>query len=70
MFVYIKCRFSLSYSDLEEIMQTRGAVIYHSTLQRCVRSFARLIRDKVRSRKKPVDGSWRMDETYIKLNSK
>ena len=25
---------------------------------------------RVRQRKKPVNGSWRMDETYIKLNSK
>ena len=70
MFVYIKCRFSLSYRDLEEMMQIRGAVIDHSTLQRWVRRFARLISDKVRSRRKPVNGSWRMDETYIKLNGK
>ena len=26
--------------------------------------------DRVRARKKPVNGSWRMDETYIKLNGK
>jgi transposase-like protein len=57
-------------SDLEEMMQIRGAVIDHSTLQRWVRRFARLISDKVRSRRKPVNGSWRMDETYIKLNGK
>ncbi len=25
LFVYIKCRFSLSYRDLEEMMQIRGA---------------------------------------------
>ena len=66
----MKCRFSLSYRDLEEMMQIRGAVIDHSTLQRWVRRFARLIRDRVRARKKPVNGSWRMDETYIKLNGK
>ena len=70
MFVYMKCRFSLSYRDLEEMMQIRGAVIDHSTLQRWVRRFARLITDRVRARKKPVSGSWRMDETYIKLNGK
>jgi transposase-like protein len=57
-------------SDLEEMMQIRGAVIDHSTLQRWVRRFARLISDKVRYRRKPVNGSWRMDETYIKLNGK
>jgi len=66
----MKCRFSLSYRDLEEMMQMRGAVIDHSTLQRWVRRFARLISDRVRTRKKPVNGSWRMDETYIKLKGK
>ena len=70
LFVYMKCRFSLSYRDLEEMMHMRGAVIDHSTLQRWVRRFVRLIRDKVRTRKKSVNGSWRMDETYIKLNGK
>ena len=48
----------------------RGASVDHSTLQRWVRRFTRLIDKRVRARKKPVNGSWRMDETYIKLNGK
>ncbi|HJD58602.1 MAG TPA: IS6 family transposase, partial [Rickettsia endosymbiont of Ceroptres masudai] len=32
LFVYMKCRFSLSYRDLEEMMSIRGAKIDHSTL--------------------------------------
>lgn len=70
LFVYMKCRFSLSYRDLEEMMMIRGAEIDHSTLQRWVRRFVCLIDKRVRQRKKPVNGSWRMDETYIKLNGK
>ena len=70
LFVYMKGRFSLSYRDLEEIMQIRGAMIDHATLQRWVRKFAFLIDQRVRRRKKPVNPSWRMDETYIKLNGK
>lgn len=70
MFVYMKCRFSLSYRELEELMMMRGAEIDHSTLQRWVRRFVPLIDKRVRQRKKPVNGSWRMDETYIKLNGK
>ncbi len=67
LFVYMKCRFSLSYRELEEMMQIRGAMVDHSTLQRWVRRFAKLISDRVRQCKKPVNSSWRMDETYIKL---
>jgi len=64
----MKCRFSLSYRDLEEITSIRGAQIDHATLQRWVTRFVPLIDARVRKRKKPVGNSWRMDETYIKVN--
>ena len=64
LFVYMKCRFSLSYRDLEEMMMMRGAKIDHATLQRWVKRFVSLIDKRVRERKKQVNGSWRMDETY------
>jgi len=70
LFVYMKCRFSLSYRDLEEMASIRGAVIDHATLQRWIIRFAPLIDKEVRKRKKPCGNSWRMDETYIKVNGK
>ena len=70
LFVYMKCRFSLSYRDLEEIASIRGVVIDHATLQRWLIRFVPLIDQEVRKRKKPVGSSWRMDETYIKINGK
>ncbi len=39
IFVYMKCRFSLSYRDLEEMMSMRGASVDHATLQRWVKRF-------------------------------
>ncbi len=39
----MKCRFSLSYRELEEMMMIRGAEIDHSTLQRWVKRFVPLI---------------------------
>ena len=70
LFVYMKCRFSLSYRELEEMASIRGAKIDHATLQRWLIRFSPLIDRKVRKRKKPVGNSWRMDETYIKVNGK
>jgi putative transposase len=64
----MKCRFSLSYRDLEEIVSIRGAQVDHAPLQRWVIRFVPLIDAAVRKRKKPVGNSWRMDETYIKVN--
>ncbi|CCM10311.1 transposase [Cardinium endosymbiont cEper1 of Encarsia pergandiella] len=66
----MKCRFSLSYRDLEEMMRMRGAKIDHATLQRWVIKFIPLIDQEVRKRKRPVGSSWRMDETYVRLNGK
>jgi len=51
-------------------MDMRGANLDHSTLARWVNRFSSLIERTVRRRKKPVNGSWRMDETYIRLNGK
>jgi putative transposase len=70
LFVYMKCRFSLSYRDVEEMASIRGAVIDHATLQRWLIRFAPLIDKEVRKRKRPVGNSWRMDETYIKISGK
>ncbi len=52
------------------MMHMRGAKIDHSNLQRWVIKFIPLIDQEVRKRKRPVGSSWRMDETYVKLNGK
>ena len=67
LFVYMKCRFSLSYRELEEMAIIRSCSIDHATIQRWVIKFALLIDKKVRKLKKAVGKSWRMDETYIKV---
>ncbi|MBP7189848.1 MAG: IS6 family transposase [Rickettsiaceae bacterium] len=67
LFVYMKCRFSLSYRDLEEMAIIRGITIDHATLQRWVMKFVFLIEMQVKKHKSPVGKSWRMDETYIKV---
>jgi len=68
LFVYMKCRFSLSYRDLEEMAIMRGIRLDHATIARWVLKFVKLIDLKVRKYRKPVGSSWRMDETYIKVN--
>ncbi len=68
LFVYMKCRFSLSYRDLEEMASIRGVTLDHATLQRWVIRFTCLLDTLVRKRKKQVGSSWKMDETYIKVN--
>ena len=65
--VYMKCRFSLSYREIEELLEIRGGKVDHATAARWVHKFTPLIDQKIRRRKRSVSGSWRMDETYIKV---
>jgi putative transposase len=68
--VYLKLRFSLSYRDVEELMEIRGVKVDHSTLQRWVFKFSVLIEKNMHKRKFQVGDSWRMDETYVKVGGK
>ena len=59
--------YPLSYRHLEEIMEERGVSVDHSTINRWAIRFLPLIEKMARQYKRPVGGSWRMDETYIKV---
>jgi len=66
-FLYFKFRYFLSYRDIEELSGIRGFAIDHSSIQRWVEKFTPLLNKRFRSRKRAVNSSWRMDETYIKI---
>ncbi|MBD1996230.1 IS6 family transposase [Leptolyngbya sp. FACHB-541] len=61
------CRYSLSYRDLEEMMQERGVEVDHSTINRWVLQYAPKLDKRIRPHLKPTNDSWRVDETYIKV---
>ena len=60
-------RYSLSYRDIEEILEERGVEIDHTTPYRWVQEYAPQLEAEHRKRRKPCGTSWRMDETYIKI---
>jgi transposase, IS6 family len=60
-------RYSLSYRDLEEIMQERGLHVDHTTLYRWVQQYAPELERRCRPHLKACNGSWKVDETYIKI---
>jgi transposase-like protein len=60
--------YPLSYRHLEEIMQERGVVVDHSSINRWAIRFLPLLEKVFRKHKHAVGSSWRMDETYIKVN--
>jgi len=60
-------RFSLSYRDVEELLAERGLRIDHVTVWRWVQRYAPEVNRRLRSRLKPTNDSWRVDETYISV---
>ena len=60
-------RYSLSYRDMEEIMQERGLAVDHSTVFRWVQRYAPEISKRIRPHLKMSGASFRIDETYVKV---
>jgi transposase-like protein len=59
--------FPISYRDLALMLSDRGVVVDHSTLFRWVQAYAAKLEQRVRRHLRLSTGSWRVDETYIKV---
>lgn len=65
------CRYGISYRDLETMMAERGIRVDHSTIYRWVQKYASEMEHRMRWQwRRPMSGSWRVDETYIKVRGK
>ena len=60
-------RYSLSYRDLQEMMAERGLSIDHVTIWRWVQRYAPVLNQRIRRELRRPGGSWRVDETYVKV---
>ena len=63
-------RFSLSYRDVVELLADRGLHADHVTVWRWVQRYAPEMERRLRSRLKPTNDSWRLDETYVRVKGK
>ena len=61
-------KYPLSYRNLQEMMQERGLNINHTTIYRWVLEYSPKLNRGLRKHLKQTGDSWRVDETYIKLN--
>ena len=62
--------YPISYRQLEEMMEERGAEVDHSTVNRWVLKYVPLLEQAFHRRKRPVGVSWRLDETYVRIKGK
>jgi transposase, IS6 family len=64
------CKYGISYRDLAEMMQERGVNVDPSTIFRWVQRYAPEIEKRVRRYQGYRSGSWRVDETYVRVGGK
>jgi transposase, IS6 family len=61
-------RYALSYRDVEDLLRERGVTIDHTTVFRWVQRYAPELDKRCRPQLKSTNDSYRVDETYIKIN--
>ncbi|ANY82601.1 hypothetical protein BB934_30475 (plasmid) [Microvirga ossetica] len=64
------CKYGISYRDLAEMMSERGFSVNPSTIFRRVQRYAPEIEKRVRPCQGHRSGSWRVDETYVRVGGK
>jgi transposase, IS6 family len=64
------CKYGISYRDLAEMMQERGVAVDPSTIFRWVQRYAPEIEKRIRHFQGHRSGSWRVDETYVRVGGK
>src|SRR5215218_10792040 len=62
--------FPISYRDLELMLQDRDVDVDHTTVFRWIQAYAPGIEKRIRPHLQPSSGSWRVDETYVKVKGR
>jgi transposase-like protein len=62
--------FPVSYRDLELMLADRGVEVAHTTVFRWVQTYAPEIEKRIRPHLRLSNGSWRVDETYVRVKGR
>ena len=63
-------RYSLSFRDVEELLNERGLKADHTTIWRWVQRYGPELEERLRRHLKPTNKSWRVDETYVRVKGR
>jgi hypothetical protein len=62
--------FPISYRDLELMLLDRGVEVDHTTIFRWIQAYAAELEKRIRPHLRMSNGSWRVDETYVKVKGR
>src|SRR6202158_5977535 len=63
-------RYSVALRDVEELLEERGLQADHTTVWRWVQRYASELEQRLRRYLKPTNKSWRVDETYVRVQGR
>jgi transposase, IS6 family len=63
-------RYSLSLRNVEELLEERGLEADHTTVWRWVQRYGPELEQRLRRHHKLANKSWRVDETYVRVNGR
>jgi transposase, IS6 family len=62
--------FPVSYRDLEFMLFDRGVEVDHTTIFRWIQAYAAELEKRIRRHLRMSNGSWRVDETYVRVKGR
>jgi IS6 family transposase len=62
--------FPVSYRDLELMLLDRGVEVDHTTIFRWLQAYAGELEKRIRPHLRMSNGSWRVDETYVRVKGR
>jgi transposase, IS6 family len=62
--------FPISYRDLMLMLLDRGVAVDHSTIFRWIQAYSAELEKRIRPHLRVSNGSWRVDETYVKVKGR
>jgi transposase, IS6 family len=62
--------FPISYRDLALMLRDRGVSVDHTTIFRWIQAYAMELEKRIRPHLRTSNGSWRVDETYVKVKAR
>ncbi len=68
--VWLYCRFTLSYRDIEDLLAERGLDVSYETVRRWVLKFGQIYARQIRRRRPRPIGRWNLDEMVVIIRGK
>jgi putative transposase len=66
--VWLYHRFTLSFSDIEELLAARGINVSYETVRNWCYKFGQRYCSKIRKNRGRLGDTWYLDEVFIKIN--